>query len=113
MIGRLGKAGEDTKTAIGDRGYKWSVGAPIPHTATRPVNCREAGLAKPALRATNVAVISAPMAAPNGNPVSQSRPLGRSIANTSTPDSRAFATASTISGKFPRGGVVNPVPKIA
>ena len=54
-------------------------------TTMSPVYCLEAGLAKPAFSATKVTVLVARTQGPRGSPVSQSIPLGRSMASTGTP----------------------------
>src|SRR5688572_10764776 len=84
-----GGGGEEITRAITSRGQ------PMSPTVTRPRYGRASELANPTFSATNVTVRSArTQAGPSGRPVSQSKPLGTSTANTGRRD--AFTAAARV-----------------
>ena len=91
----------------------WSInsrGHPISPTVISPRYWLASGAANPIFSATNVMVRVAVMHTPSDFPVSQSMPLGMSIAKTGA---GILLTALTISPNGSRGDCDKPVPKIA
>ena len=84
--------------------------APMSSTWTRPVKCSASGAKKPGLAATNVHVCAARIVCLAGRPVSQSRPLGKSIAKVGAAAALIWSITASSGG---RGSPRAPVPSRA